>query len=282
MTIDIEQYFSRKEDDGGVWFEPDVNGKKIGVEFFIHGPNSDKAMVSNDYYQKMRDLATRIKDDNEREHFLQLALADRYASCISDMRSTNGSEIKLNNKPATIKDVKEILYKAPQILNSIDLYYRTYTKSFVVEEEELEKAVRNYFYLNQQYAEKTTTINTKTKQKETKTKYVRNIDRREDFIRKFKQKAFDKICEEDESWAKLKTIPIPNGYIWLFNHFLEIWYMCDVDFGGNRIFQTKDILNYCKCFGVNISYYERYLLVKMKGWAMSEISQLDKKSNENL
>lgn len=275
MTIDIAQYFSKKDEDGAVWFEPTVNGVGIGIEFFIHGPNSNKAIIAEEYYKKMKDLADRIKDKNQKSEFLHKIEADKYFNCISDIRGKDGKDILMQGKKVALEDVKEILYKSPAILSAIDIYFRTYNKTFVIDEQQLELAVRNYFYLNQQYAVKKTETNPKTKKTETKTVYTRNIDKREDFIKKFKQSAFEDICKTDIKWAKLKTIPIPSGCEWIFSHFLEIWYLCDVDFGGNKIFRPKDIIEYCECFGITMSYYERRLLLKMKSWAMSEIFKLN-------
>ena len=280
MTLEIEQYFSDKNDDGAVWFEPIVNGKEIGMEFLLHGPNSNAAMKADDRYRFLRDIASRFKDDTTREDMLLKAEAERYANCISDIRGKDGRKLLVGGKEMSIKDLKDILYKSPSILKSIDVYYRTFTKSFAIDEELLESAVRNYFYLNHQYAEHYTVTNAKTKGKESKTRYVRNIDRRDDFIKKFGEEAFEEVCITDEKWAKLKSVQIPDGCRWLFGHFLEIWYLCSYDFGGNRVFTTRDIIDYCECFGVNIGYYDRHVIMKMKSWAMSEIALLGKEEEK--
>ena len=70
-----------------------------------------------------------------------------------------------------------------------------------------------------------------------------------------------------KKWNKLKDIPIPEGYGWIWEVFLQMWKMCERDFNGNIIFTPRTILDYEQCFGVTLNIIDRRLLIKMKDWA---------------
>ncbi|MBQ0112967.1 MAG: hypothetical protein KBT03_07545 [Bacteroidales bacterium] len=274
MTIDIEQYFASFKDDGGVWYEPSVQGHKIGIEFFIHGPNSNLAITADEQYRRLVDISEKITNTELKNELRLRALAEKYSICITDIRGKYGKTPTLGGRSLSVKDLAEILYKAPAILSDIDIYFRTYNKNFQDNEESIENAVKSYFYMHQPYTEKISIYNPKTKKKETKTKTVRNIDKKNDFLKKFHEEAFEEACATDIRWAKMKEIPMPNGAKWVFGHFLEIWYSCESDFVGNKIFRPKDITEYCECFGVKMNIYEKRLIMKMKYWAVVAINEL--------
>lgn len=119
-------------------------------------------------------------------------------------------------------------------------------------------------------------LNPKTRKKETRTEYVCNAQRRDGFIEKFGEAEFDRISSADEEWGKLRDIPFPKGTGWLFDHFYRIWTGCTVDFSGNKILTPREILDYCECFGVRLSYRERRLIMDMRRWAFEAIAELDK------
>lgn len=145
--------------------------------------------------------------------------------------------------------------------------------------EQLRAAVQRYFYLSYRYPERTKVYNPKSSKKETKTKYVANIEKREDFIKKFGQEEFNRISESDEKWNKLKDIPIPHPFMWLFRHFLMIWRHCEHDLNGNKIFRPVDITQYSECFEVKFTIEEKRLMLLMKEWASSTIIELTSKDN---
>jgi hypothetical protein len=115
---------------------------------------------------------------------------------------------------------------------------------------------------------------TKAKKKVTKKKFTSNYEKRTDFIKKMGEEAFEKVSSVDKKWKKLRDIPIPDGYAWIWNVFLQIWMMCERDFNGNIIFTPRTILDYEQCFGVNLSILDRHLLVKMKDWASEIVYEL--------
>lgn len=141
-------------------------------------------------------------------------------------------------------------------------------------------AVERYFYLITPHAEERPYLDPKTKKKKTKTIYVTNYDKREDFIKKFKQKGFERACQHDENMAKLQDIPIPPCFEWLFGHFLRIWRHCETDINGNIMLGPRQILDYMNCFNIYFTVRERDEILMFKEWATISISQV-KKENKN-
>lgn len=115
--------------------------------------------------------------------------------------------------------------------------------------------------------------------KTTKTTYVRNRDKRDKFISQFGKKKFDEISKNDGEWNRLRELELPKRFNWIWLQFLQVWGTCGHDFSGNVIFTTRTILDYCECFKVTFSVYERKLLFRMHAWAREEISNLEKKED---
>lgn len=109
---------------------------------------------------------------------------------------------------------------------------------------------------------------------------MRNIDKRVDFVKKFGQEKFDKICTEDKTWANLKDIPVPNLFKWLFSQFLSIRQSCEYDFNGNIIFTPRTIIDYSECLGIEFSYREKQTLLAMNIWAEEKVREVRKKAEE--
>lgn len=117
-------------------------------------------------------------------------------------------------------------------------------------------------------------FDTKQNKKVTKKKRKTKAEERTAFISKYGEDAFNKVASVDNKWKKLKDIPIPDGYSWIWDNFLQIWRFCEVDFNGNIIFTPRVILDYEQCFGVSFSILERQLLMKMKSWANEIIYEI--------
>ena len=117
--------------------------------------------------------------------------------------------------------------------------------------------------------------------KDTKSTYVRNIDKRVDFVKKFGQEKFNEICKEDKNWAELQDIPVPEIFKWLFSQFLSIRQNCEYDFNGNIIFTPRVILDYSECLGIEFTYRERQTLLAMNLWAEETVRETRKSFEED-
>lgn len=114
-----------------------------------------------------------------------------------------------------------------------------------------------------------------------KTEYVRNVDIREKFInqqgggdRSKGEKKFFSIGERDEKWKKLRDIPCPAEFSWIFKHFLQIWRNCEYDMAGNVIFTYRTVNDYVECMKVPLTVQDKKYLFDMKFWALNAISEL--------
>ena len=116
-------------------------------------------------------------------------------------------------------------------------------------------------------------------EKQTKTEYKTHIEEREDFIKVNGKKKFDDVCKVSKRHAELQDIPIPDGFKWVWSHFLEIWRHCESDINGNRIFTPKQITDYSECFGVEFTVREKKEIMMFEEWAEVSISRLKKKEN---
>lgn len=113
-----------------------------------------------------------------------------------------------------------------------------------------------------------------------KTEWVRNSDKKKDFIEKFGEKRFKDVSRTDERLAKLVSPPLPPRFQWIWLHFLDIWRTCSHDFNGNVIFTPRTLIDYCECFRVFFSVQEKHLLFRIKVWAEDEMYQLKEKNKE--
>jgi len=117
-----------------------------------------------------------------------------------------------------------------------------------------------------------------------KTEWKRNCEIRDDFIktrggkdRKKGEKAFFAMGERDPKWKKLRDIPIPKEYVWIFKHFMQIWQGCEYDMAGNVIFTFRTVNDYVECYKVPLTVEDKKCLFKMKAWAMNTIAELKEK-----
>ena len=88
------------------------------------------------------------------------------------------------------------------------------------------------------------------------------------------------MCREDERYAKLKPLPVPKPFGWLFEHFKMIYKHGSHDMWGNKILQPIDVINYCECFKVVLTIEERKLIFLMKDWVSEVISELNNNDKE--
>lgn len=262
---------------GFFWHEILVDGKPTGIEVAVYGPESDMAAMAEEHFRKRICFIPHDLTEAERFDAVRRAENARIAELISEIRGKDGSQIVINGRQVLKKDIPFIAAESPAIINSVARFLAS--KKADTDDKQLEKAVKQYFFLNQQYSKKETSPKSKTGEKKSRTVLKKNIDEREKFIKIFSREEFDKLCAEDPKWAKYRDEPFPPGTSWLFGHFLEMWYSCRSDFNGNKIFTPRTILDYCECFGVELTIFERRKIMSMKHWAVSVIQELNKQSD---
>lgn len=119
------------------------------------------------------------------------------------------------------------------------------------------------------------------KKKQTKTEWVRNADKKRDFIAKFGEEKFKVVAKKDpEVWGKLVDPEFPQKYRWIWLVFLDIWRTSERDFNGNVVLTPRVITDYCECFKTSLTVQERHLIFRIKSWAEEEIYNLKKKDED--
>lgn len=86
--------------------------------------------------------------------------------------------------------------------------------------------------------------------------------------------------ERDEKFKKLRDIPPPPQYEWIFRQFLQIWQNCEYDMNGNVIFTFRTINEYVECMKVPLTVEDKKCLFRMKQWALSAIAELKDSDKE--
>jgi hypothetical protein len=113
--------------------------------------------------------------------------------------------------------------------------------------------------------------------KEKKSVTKRHFEEREKFIKQMGKDKFDSLAETSEKFARLKDLPFPTRYSWIWGHFLAIWGQCETDMMGNRIFTYGTINDYVECMKVPLSVFDKRILLKMKLWANEQIYEMKEK-----
>ena len=56
--------------------------------------------------------------------------------------------------------------------------------------------------------------------------------------------------------------------------------MADRDMMGNVVINPRTLMDYLECFKVNMTVYEKHMIFRMKSWALSAISELEKSEKD--
>lgn len=114
-VVDIAQFFSRDNENNGVWFEPEIKGKKCGFEFLVCGVNSNTASLADEKWSKKKSELESIKDPKERAEKDDEIFAERIAGFILDIRGKDKKRLIANGKEVTKDDIPLIIYNSPAL-----------------------------------------------------------------------------------------------------------------------------------------------------------------------
>jgi len=130
--------------------------------------------------------------------------------------------------------------------------------------------------MNTPYSVKKTVM--KKGKQETETEWVRNADKKKDFIEKFGEEKFKSVALKDpKKWGKFVTPELPKRFEWIWLTFLDIWRTCSRDFNGNVVLTPRTILDYAECFSLTLTVFEKHLIFRIKSWAEDTIYSLKEK-----
>jgi len=114
----LDGFVTQENAEKGVWFEPELNGKKIGVEFLVIGKDSD--IVKKFITEQSRMFPKMTKEEAEQFDINEQARKG-VALRIRDMRSTDGQPIVLAGETLTASKASylKIFEAIPDIQDSI-------------------------------------------------------------------------------------------------------------------------------------------------------------------
>ncbi|MCQ2086564.1 MAG: hypothetical protein MJZ37_00610 [Bacilli bacterium] len=119
-VINIADFYSKDNEENGIWYEVKVRGVGTGIEFKLYGPNSSAASVAQDKLQKAKDEVNKIEDVKAKSTATDKMLSEYAAALVCDIRGKDGKKLlNEDGTEVTMKDVKNILYKSPVIATDI-------------------------------------------------------------------------------------------------------------------------------------------------------------------
>ena len=99
-VIDIEDFFTEKNEREGVWHEPVIDNIPCGLEFLLIGIHSEEAVAKMAELDKKSEEIRGSKDSNEtKEENLKQLDAERVPVLTKDIRAADGSELTKGGKP---------------------------------------------------------------------------------------------------------------------------------------------------------------------------------------
>lgn len=120
-TLHLEDLFTMDNEKKGVWFEPEIEGYGIGIEFLVKGASTDEALADNEHFEKKYINAREIKDSIERQDELMKVDAARCAKLVAGIRATSDCEVDFEGKPLEYSQefIEKLFYKSPMIKTAI-------------------------------------------------------------------------------------------------------------------------------------------------------------------
>lgn len=117
-VINLEDFYTEKNEENGVWYEPEIDGKPCGLEFLMIGIHSEEAIANmerydaqmNELYEKETDKSVISKKEKEID-------AERVASITKDVRAAGGKELRKDGKVLefSLEAIKEFYLNTPVI-----------------------------------------------------------------------------------------------------------------------------------------------------------------------
>lgn len=109
---------------------------------------------------------------------------------------------------------------------------------------------------------------------ETKYETMRHCEERDNFIEQFGIDKFDKETQPGRTFEKYVDIPIPKQYQYVWDHFMDMWSLSEIDINGNRRFTFGTVKEYQDLFGYDFSIADKKMFFKIKNWALETIYEL--------
>lgn len=127
--INIEDYYTEKNEREGMWHEPVFEGNGCGLEFLLIGIHSEEAIQKmTEYDKKSEEIQNSKLSDEEKKEKLDELDAERVAVLTKGIRAKDGSELMRDGKPFvfTMEAARELYRNSPDIkLDCVDFVLKS-------------------------------------------------------------------------------------------------------------------------------------------------------------
>lgn len=119
-TIDITKYFTRDNEENGIWKELYLNGSASGIEACVCGVNSNSVNLANETYKKDMNEISLINDSKLKNEKAELAFAKRMSGFVKDFRNKEtGESLGENGKQMTPQEILNVMFNSPMIARAV-------------------------------------------------------------------------------------------------------------------------------------------------------------------
>lgn len=124
--VDVSSFFTKSNQENGVFHEPSIEGQGLGIRFKVIGSESDEGASIFSEYDKDVDRIEAIEDSKKKNEASRDSMARIASKLTKDISPVEGVEAIINGKPLTYdKDILyEIFYNSPTIANDIIRFSR--------------------------------------------------------------------------------------------------------------------------------------------------------------
>lgn len=124
-TFEISDLFTKEQEDNGVWYEPEVKGRPLGIKFKVIGNESAEGSVIINSLMKEIDKIKSLENTKEKAEKERQITARYISKLVKDMEATREG-ILLHGKPVKYNEdnVYDIFYNALYICNDVYAFSR--------------------------------------------------------------------------------------------------------------------------------------------------------------
>ena len=122
QVVDIADFFTKAQQDEGVWFEPTVEGFGVGFELKVIGSESNEGAKAFSEYDKDFAKIQAIEEDAvESNEQARVAISTCASKLVKDIRGKEGKEVVLHGKTVKYADIRwnDIFYQMPSMAQTI-------------------------------------------------------------------------------------------------------------------------------------------------------------------
>lgn len=126
--FEISDLYTKEQEDNGVWFEPDIKGRPLGIKFKVIGEGSAEGTVIINALIKELEKIKSMENTPEKADKERQITAKHISKLVKDMEATREG-VRLHGQPLKYNqdNVYDIFYNALYICNEVYAFVRKST-----------------------------------------------------------------------------------------------------------------------------------------------------------